>query len=180
MLLVLIAATHFVAPGSISHLYEAFTPKQGLVSQQQVRSGQRGSGRVADIRPGIRRWAKAPIFGRGLGTGATTAEPGPLTGASPTEATVVYDNQYLNTLVSLGVVGFIGVLWFVWGAVRKLGSAARRTTGSTSDLLVACCASAVGFGASMLTYDAFSFVQASLLFFVVCGLGLRARSLVPA
>jgi polysaccharide biosynthesis protein PslJ len=177
VLLILVPAIHFAAPGSISHLYEAFTPKSGLISQQQVRSGERGSGRLADIRPGIRRWSKAPIFGRGLGTGATTADPTLLNARGVTETSVVYDDQYLNTLVALGVIGFIGVVWFVWGAVRKLGSAARRTTGSVSDLLVACCAAAAGFGASMFTYDAFAFVQASLLFFVVCGLGLRARSL---
>jgi polysaccharide biosynthesis protein PslJ len=176
LLIVLVAATHLAAPGSMSHLYEAFTPNQGLVDQQNVRTGQRGSGRLADVRPGIRRWAKEPIFGRGLGTSATTADP-TAPGTASSEPPVVYDNQYLNTLVTLGAVGFIAVVWFVWGAVRKLGGAARRTTGSVSDLLVACTASAVAFGASMLTYDAFSFVQATLVFFVICALGLRARSL---
>jgi polysaccharide biosynthesis protein PslJ len=182
VLLVLLAATHFAAPGAVRHLYKAFTPKQGLISEQSVRSGERGSGRVADIAPGIRRWAKAPILGRGLGTVDVTGEPTgePTVLQTSIEPAVIYDDQYLNTLVSLGVVGFVGVVWFVWGAVGKLARAARRTTGSVSDLLVACTASAAGFATSMLTYDAFAFVQASLLFFVICGLGLVARRLATA
>lgn len=176
-LIALLALTHFVAPGSISHLYRAFTPKQGLVAQQTVRSNQRGSGRIADIAPGLRRWSEKPVFGRGLGTGASTAEPFALQSVGEGEIRVIYDNQYLNTLISLGVFGIVGVVWFVWGAVVKLGKAAARTAGRAGDLFVACTASAAAFGASMLTYDAFSFVQVSLLFFVVCGLGLRARAL---
>jgi hypothetical protein len=177
VLLLLLAVTHLMAPGSLTHLYRAFSPKGGLLSQQSIRSNQRGSGRIADIAPGLRRWSENPVFGRGLGTGATTAEPTALEGVGG-ESRVIYDDQYLSTLVSLGAVGFIGALWFLWGAVGKLARTARRTIGETSDFFVACTASAAGFGASMLTYDAFSFVQVSLLFFLICGLGLRARTLV--
>ena len=35
----------------------------------------------------------------------------------------------------------------------------------------------IGFGASLLFFDAFAFVQATLVFFVVAALGLRAREL---
>ena len=111
------------------------------------------------------------------GTGATTAEPAALQG-STNEARVIYDDQYLSTLISLGGFGFIGVVWFLWGGVRKLGRSAKKSRGPLGELLLACTASTAAFGVGMLTYDALAFVQVSLLFFVVCGLGLRARALV--
>ena len=90
---------------------------------------------------------------------------------------MIYDNQWLQILISLGVVGFIGALWFVWGAVIKLVQAARRTAGLLSDRLAAIAVVCAGFGAGMLTYDTFAFVQVTLLFFVIAALGLRARTL---
>jgi hypothetical protein len=176
-LIVLLAVTHVAAPGAIGHLYAAFTPKQGLLNQQAIRSNEQGSGRIADIGPGLRRWSQKPLFGRGLGTSATTAEPAALQATGTKQVHVIYDDQYLSTLIGLGGLGIVGLIWFLWGAVRKLGRAVRRAVGHSDDLLLACTASVAAFGAGMLTYDAFSFVQVSLLFFVVCGLGLRARAL---
>jgi hypothetical protein len=176
VLIVLLALTHFTAPGAIGHLYDAFNPKQGLVNQQSVRTSQQGSGRLADFGPGLHRWSQKPLFGRGLGTSATTAEPSALDASGTTGIRVIYDDQYLSTLISLGGLGFVGVIWFLWGAVRKLGRAVSRPAGHSDDLLLACTASTAAFAAGMFTYDAFSFVQVSLLFFVICGLGLRARA----
>jgi hypothetical protein len=61
--------------------------------------------------------------------------------------------------------------------VIKLARAARRRLGRPSDLLAACCISAAGFGASMALFDAFYFVQSTLLFFMILGIGFRVRSL---
>jgi hypothetical protein len=36
---------------------------------------------------------------------------------------------------------------------------------------------AIGFAASMFLFDAFSFVQATLLFLVIAAIGFRARAL---
>jgi polysaccharide biosynthesis protein PslJ len=182
LLAILVVATHFTAPGAMRHLYKAYTPKGGLVQEQQARSAQQGSGRIADIGPGVRRWSEKPLVGRGLGTSATLAEPLSLEGLESLEEgaplRVIYDNQYLHTLVALGALGFIGILWFVWGAVLKLGRAARRTVGREADLMVACTASCAAFGASLAVFDAFSFVQATLVFVLVAALGLRARALL--
>jgi hypothetical protein len=94
---------------------------------------------------------------------------------------MIFDDQYLESLVSLGLVGMIGVLWFVWGTVVKLVRSAKRTPGGeVGDLLVACAVSTAGFAVSMLTFDAFSFVQATLFFCVIAALGLRTRALVRA
>lgn len=181
LLLVLVLLTHLAAPGAIKQLYKAFNPKGGLVHQQGGRAGQSGSGRVADLSPGLKRWESSPVLGHGLGTNPTLADPVAVvaSGSSARQARgIIYDDQYLTTLVTLGALGLAGVVWFVWGAVRKLGRAVRRTGGMPSDFLVACTASCAAFGVSMFTYDALSFVQATLLFFVIAALGLRAKSLL--
>ena len=97
--------------------------------------------------------------------------------ASADEPRIIFDNQYVLTLVYLGLLGLVAVLWFVWSTVRKLGSASRRVAGAHGDLLVACAASCAAFGVSLAAFDAFAFVQASLIFFVIAALGLRMRSL---
>lgn len=175
---VLFVFIHFAAPGSISHLWKAFFPKNGLLAQQSIRSNQRGSGRLADLGPGVKLWSQKPVFGRGLGTGGTAAEPTALQGTTDVHVRVIYDDQYLTSLITIGGAGFAGMIWLLWGAVAKLGKAARRTVGRASNLFVACTVSAVGFATGMLTYDAFSFVQVSLLFYVIIALGLRARTLL--
>jgi hypothetical protein len=180
LLLLLLAATHFSAPGAIKHLYHSFTPKGGLIQQQEVRSGQSGSGRVADLTPGFHRWAKKPLLGTGLGTNPTLADPLLLQtqdpGAPVPEGTI-YDDQWLSTLIALGLFGIVGTVWFVWGAVKKILGAGRRAAGRESDLLVACGASCAAFAVGMFTFDAFSFVQPTIFFFMIAGLGLRARRL---
>ena len=175
-LLVLVAVTHVAAPGVVSHLYKRFNPKGGIIHQQQVRPGQRGSGRIADLKPGLERWSKAPLFGYGIGTVAATGDkllPGQ-TGAPG--VSTIYDDQYMNTLISMGLIGLLAVVWFVWGSAAKLASAARKVHGEVGNLLSACAIAAAGFAASMFTFDAFSFVQVTLLFFIIAAVGLRARA----
>jgi hypothetical protein len=119
------------------------------------------------------------VFGHGLGTGkvARSNEPGAIVDPK-TGAPIIFDDQYLNSLVSIGFLGLVGVLWFVWGAVARLVGAARRLSGPGSDLVAACGVACTGFGAAMLTFDAFSFVQCTLLFFVTAAIGLRTRALL--
>src|SRR5581483_8874499 len=63
VLIVLAVIIHVASPGAISHLYRAFNPKKGLLNQQVTRSGERGSGRLADFAPGLQFWSKSPVFG---------------------------------------------------------------------------------------------------------------------
>ena len=107
LLAALVVATHFAAPGAMRHLYEALTPKEGLVQQQQARAGTKGSGRLSDIEPGLRRWSANPILGRGLGTNPTLAEPIAVeaSGTRGPQLRIIYDNQYLTTLVTLERLG---------------------------------------------------------------------------
>jgi hypothetical protein len=175
LVLVLAIVAQQAAPGSVRQLYRAFTPHGGLISEQTRRTDLAGSGRVSDLGPGIELWSERPLFGRGLELGRPNSEPSALDPV--VEAGVIYDNQYLTTLVGLGAFGLIGFIWFFWGGVVKLGRAARRTAGSHSDLLAACTAATAGFAAGMFTYDAFAFVQVTVFAFMIAALGLRARAL---
>ena len=175
VVIVLAVVVHFVSPGAVSHLYRAFFPKQGLSSSLQGRSGAVGSGRLADIRPGLRSWKQTPLLGHGLGTGKDPSTVG--TGAivdPDTGAPIIFDDQYLNSLVSIGALGLLAVLWFVWGSAATLVRRVPQLPRGQSDLVAACGAAAAAFAVGMLTFDAFSFVQSTLLFFVVVALGLAA------
>jgi hypothetical protein len=176
--IVLVVAVHLAAPHTLGSLYHSFLPKGGLVNSQTARSGDVGSGRVADLGPGLRSWKQAPFFGHGLGTGkvASSSEPGAIVDPK-TGAPIIFDDQYLNSLVSIGFLGLVGVLWFVWGGVRRMVTSARRLTGPASDLVAACAVACAGFGAGMLTFDAFAFVQCTLVFFLISAIGLRTRAL---
>jgi hypothetical protein len=176
---------HFVAPGAIGGIYKAFFPKQGLVADLGGRAGEGGSGRFADYTPAIRLWEESPLVGRGLGSQGQIgieverlAREG-LQGVT-TAPELIFDNQYLLTLVELGTLGIIGALWFVWGAAIKLGRAAKRNHDPPGDLMAVCAISCAGFGAAMFLFDAWAFVQVTLVFFVIAALGLRARELVLA
>ncbi len=176
--ILMVALVHVAAPHTLGSLYHSFLPKGGLVHSQTARQGETGSGRVADVAPGIRSWKQAPVFGHGLGTGkvARSDEPGAITDPK-TGAPIIFDDQYLNSLVSIGLVGLIGVLWFVWGGVRRLVRSAKRLAGPEGDLVAACAVSCAGFGVAMLTFDAFAFVQCTLIFFLIAAIGLRTRAL---
>jgi hypothetical protein len=176
LLIVLLGVVHLAAPGATSHLYAAFFPKGGLTSQLSAHSGQVGSGRLADLKPGLQLWAKKPLFGYGLGTGKTRGTEGAGAVVDPTTGIpIIFDDQYMNSLLSIGLIGLIGVIWFVWGSVRRLVRAAREQATAHGDLLVACAVATAGFAAGMLTFDAFAFVQCTLIFFLVAALGLRVR-----
>jgi hypothetical protein len=181
-LLVVVLLVKIAAPGSLRTLYAAFTPRDGLIAEQQRRAGDQGSGRIADLGPALGLVREKPWLGRGLGTGITRADSRRERSVQAgDEPRIIFDNQYLLTVVYLGIMGLVGVLWFVWSSVRRLGVASRRVTGAHGELLVACAASCAAFGVSLAVFDAFAFVQAALVFFVIAALGLRARSLsLPA
>jgi hypothetical protein len=181
-----------VAPGTLRTLYAALTPEGGLVAEQRERAGGKGSGRIADLRPGLDLWIDHPVLGPGPGTGLTRDD---VTRGSPTAARrarddelarpaavarVIFDNQYMLSLVTVGAVGLAAVVWFVWGAALKLARSARRLPGKPGDLLAACGVACAGFAIGMFTYDTFAFVQVTLVFYVIAALGLTVRGLSRA
>lgn len=179
VLIVLPPVAHAAAPGTLGGLYKSIFPREGLAADLEGRAGLGGSGRLADIDPGLDFWRESPLVGHGLGFVATTANT-IVEGATPgaTGFVIIFDNQYMATLVMLGALGIAAVLWFVWGAALKLAATARRhREGAEADVVAACAVSCAGFAASMLFFDAFAFVQATLIFFIIAAVGLRLREL---
>lgn len=180
LLLVLPPLAHAVAPGTLGALYKSIFPREGLVSDLQGRAGEGGSGRLADVDPGLDLWRDSPLIGHGLGSVATTGVQAVAAGATQAASgfVLIFDNQYMSTLVMLGAFGLAAAIWFVWGSALKLARAARRhREGDEADFVAACALSCAGFATSMFFFDAFAFVQATLVFFIIAAVGLRVREL---
>lgn len=175
-LLILPVAIHFVAPGALGGLYKSFFPKEGLLGDVTSRAGEHGSGRFSDIGPGIRIWSESPIVGKGPGSTIIFEHEETKLGPQPL-ATVIFDNQYMSTLVQLGLLGLMGLVALVWGSTVRLYKAAKRSTGPPSDLLTACAVACAGFGVAMFFFDALAFAQCAIVFIFIAALGLRVARL---
>jgi hypothetical protein len=180
-LLILPIAIHFAVPGALGGIYKALTFQGGgLAADAYARPGEQGSGRLADFEPGLRVWGESPLVGKGIGSQVTTKEAGVAQTAEGAQgAVIIFDDEWLNTLVSLGVIGFAAVAWLVFGSLFTVGRFARRVRGPRSDLAAACAAAIGAFGIAMFVFDAFAFVQATIFFFLIAALGLQARRLGP-
>jgi O-antigen ligase len=172
--IVLLIGAHTVLPGGMGRLYHSFFPKGGITSEQSVRAGGVGSGRLADLDPAFKLVQSHAFFGTGdpLPPPPDLAENPIDTVDSTPPDPIIFDDQYLTSLVGHGVIGLAAVLWLVGAIVFRLLRASRRARGSLP-LLSACTAAVAGFAAAMLTFDAFAFVQCSIFFFTVAALGLR-------
>jgi hypothetical protein len=153
---------HVMVPGTIGTLKNSFFPKGGLVAQQQADPGTAGSGRLADLGPGIREWSARPILGAGFGTRVVS---GPAANAN------ILDDQWLGTLLETGIVGVVAWFWLLVGATRRLAREGKRDSSPTGWLAVGLSASIGAYAASMLTYDAFSFIQSTFILFFLLGFG---------
>ena len=83
----------------------------------------------------------------------------------------ILDNQWLGSLLEMGVIGVAGLVWFFARAIRRLIRAARRVPDDDSILLAGVAAAIVAYAVGMFTYDALSFTQTEFAFFVIVGVG---------
>jgi hypothetical protein len=155
---------HFALPGTLGALRQSFDPSR-LVAEQQASAGEGGSGRLADLGPALQVWQAKPLVGQGYGTKLI------VNGSVQGPETNVLDDQWLGTLIELGVAGFIGWLWFFVRAVRRFGAEAKRDESERGWLLAAIAAAVAAYAVGMATFDAFAFVQVTFLLFILIGLG---------
>jgi hypothetical protein len=160
-------------PGTLGAIRQSFFPPGGLIAEQQSNAGGAGSGRLADLGPALDAWVREPLFGQGYAMM-------PIIHPGAALETNILDNQWLGTLISTGIVGFVGWLWFFLRAMRMFGSEARRDQSDRGWLLVAVTAGIAAFGVGMLTYDAFAFIQVTFLLFILVGLGRALLAEEPA
>ena len=160
-------------PGTLGAIKQSFLPAGGLVAEQQSSAGASGSGRLADLGPALDAWVLKPLTGQGYATM-------PIIHPGAALETNILDDQWLTTLLTVGVIGFVAWLWFFIRAVRRFGSAARHDDSHRGWLLTALTAGIAAYGVGMLTYDAFAFIQVTFLLFIYVGIGSAVLRLHPA
>ena len=162
---VLVVAIHIALPGTLGTVKDSFFPKGGLLAQEK--KNQVGSGRFATLGPALRsEFLPNPIFGEGFPT--RVVRP---TEAIPVPNGPILDDEWLGLLLETGVAGTLAFLWIFVLAARRMAGAARGDPTPRKAMLVATTASVLAYGIGMFTYDAFSFIQVTFLFFIIFGLG---------
>ncbi len=168
-LIPLLIAVHFVAPGAIGQAIGGFFPKGGLIAAQST-TFRAGNGQVIDntrlsrIGPEINGvyLQHNLLFGEGFGTRVTGRVAGANTGA--------LDDQWFDNLLETGLLGFLGWLWLFVSVVAKAGRYSKRARGTPEGWLgVALACSMTGYAIAVFTYDAFGFIQATFLFYMLLG-----------
>jgi O-antigen ligase len=116
------------------------------------------SGRTQDYGVVFGVFADNPWFGRGLFTFVPRYYR-------------ILDNQYLVTLVELGIIGLTAlILFFVVGVFTALGARRRAMLAGDKDIALALAASLVGLAGSYATFDAWGFPMAAGITFLVVGM----------
>ncbi len=159
--LVAFALIHVAMPGALGTLRASLDPSLVVAEQSSKPDSQVAAGRIADLGPSFEEFLQKPAFGYGFGTRITVG---------PQANTRLLDNQWLGTLLDTGLVGVIGFGWLLGRYIVRMSSASRRSGGD--GVVLAALASAVfAYAVGMLTYDALSFTQVSLVLFVLLAIG---------
>jgi hypothetical protein len=170
--IVLLVVIQGVMPGTLASFKFMLNPSYML--QEQSVAGGTGSGRVADLGPSLAEWAGGnPFVGQGFGTRITDQN-------APGGGAQILDNQWLGTLLEIGAVGVIALLWLFSRAISRMARRARDATGSESWLATALCASLLAWTIGLLTYDAFAFIQVTFMAFVFLGIAAVVHRRDPA
>jgi hypothetical protein len=152
-------------------LLERCTPDAELIHRMEAQH-ERVHDALEDLGPALDRWSRKPFVGSGFGT--TVADPN-----APKESEQqILDDQWLGSLLEIGAIGGLALLWLYVRAVRRLTRIAKTAAGSDAWLVTALAAAIISFAAGMLTFDAFAFIQVTFLAFVLLALSsVAVRSL---
>lgn len=162
---------HFAAPGAIGGVVEEFFPKGGIVHQQEeTEVGPHGevkySSRLSRITPELHEYLQHnPLLGQGYGTRVTGLHD------MAADNAIILDDQWLDTLLEVGLLGVLAWMWLFGRAVRRLGVRAKLESNTREGWLpVALAASIVSYVTAMFFFDAFGFVQATSVAFMLCAI----------
>jgi polysaccharide biosynthesis protein PslJ len=173
MLIPLCIACQIVMPGTLGTFKAIIFPAGGSVIAEQQGGQGAGEGRIADLGPSLEQWSRTPFFGQGFGSRLTSLSD-PLVNAR------ILDNQWLASLLEVGALGVLALLWLYVRSVRMLARRAKRDATPYGWLLASLGAALTAYAVGMLTYDAFSFIQVTFVSFILLGLAAAALRLDPA
>ena len=154
--------------GSPDHPRHDWDAQGSLLPEGGTRRGtdrqrrQPRTGRIADIGPALDEFGETPLFGQGYATRGVQ---------SGLQKAQILDDQWLGNLLETGVLGTFGWVWLFWRAIRRFGGRAKRDPSSDGWLAAALTASVLTFAVGMFTFDAFAFVQVTLMLFILVALG---------
>jgi hypothetical protein len=167
LLLVLPFVVHYALPGTLGTIKDSFFPHGGLIAEQS--NAPVGSGRLSTLPHVLEtEFLPNPILGEGFATRITGTDA-QIMGTAPAPIT---DNQWLSLLLQTGVAGALAFLWLAVRTVRRLGGAAKRDPSARGWMLAASAASITAYAVGMFTFDSFSFIQVTFLFFIVLAIGM--------
>ena len=158
---VVLVVVQLAVPGASEALKSAFFPRGGLIAQQGA--APVGSGRVSTLKASLEVWKMHPLLGLGFGTRIVT--PGPKQNA------YILDNQWLGTLLELGIAGLVAWVWLFVVFLRRMFRAARRCSDPDAWLFMGLGAAIGSFALGMYFYDEFAFTQVTFIAFVLIALG---------
>jgi hypothetical protein len=167
-LLPAIVAAQVAVPGALGGIKDSLLNPGTVISEQQrvVKGNERlSNNRLADLGPSLAEYASYnPLLGQGYGTRITGFDSAAYGNAA------ILDNQWLKTLLETGLLGLLGFLWLFTRAIRRLGRRARSPASEDDWLPVALAAAIASYAVSMLTFDAFSFIQGTFVLYILLAL----------
>jgi hypothetical protein len=158
----MLVAIQIALPGTFATVKALFLPSGGLVEQQAAATV--GSGRVASFGPAVDEASRHPFLGRGFGTRIVGAD-------EPKQNSFILDDEWLSSTLEIGLVGVVAWAWLFLRFVFRTGQRSRVGDDDDHWLLAGMCASMLSFAVGMAFFDAFSFIQATFLMFMVLGFG---------
>jgi hypothetical protein len=171
VLIPLLFALHFAAPGAIGGVIGEFFPKGGIVHQQsETEIGPGGevvySSRLSRIGPELHQYMlHDPLLGQGFGTRVTGYHQ------PNTDNAIILDDEWLDTLLEVGLLGVLAWMWLFARAVRRLSHRAKLERDSPQGWLpVAFAASVAAFASALFFFDAFGYVEATFMAFLILAL----------
>jgi polysaccharide biosynthesis protein PslJ len=155
-----VLAIQFAVPGALRSVQNSFFPAGGLIAQQNSHADYASKNRLSRWGPTLKEWKRDPLVGEGYATRQPAMHP----------ETFVLDDQWLKTLVETGILGVLGWGWLFVRCVLRLGRRAKREGPDGGWLEVSLAASIVSFGVGMWFYDAFSFIQVTVMLLILMAL----------
>jgi polysaccharide biosynthesis protein PslJ len=156
-----VALINFVMPGTLGSLRSSLHPAAAIEQQRVDPGSQTSAGRIADLGPSLEEFREKPLLGYGAGTRIVIGERANAR---------LLDNQWLGTLLDVGLIGIAGLAWLLIRFVGRL-SVASLLAGADGALLAALAAAVFSYIVGMFTFDALAFTQVTLVLFVLLAIG---------
>jgi hypothetical protein len=157
-------AASMLVPSASTAAIRSFFPEGGLFAEQSnaVEEGSITNGRLSDLGPALHEWSKDWAVGAGFGTRRIDGLEQQLADG---RYSGVLDNQWLDFLLTTGLVGVIAWIWLFVRTFRHLRPISRSRS-PDSLLAVGLTASFVSFVLGMYFFDALAFAQVMFVFFL--------------